>query len=385
MISIEKLIQAVSGFNEKAIVLPEDERFIQKTVYDLRREELELQRELNQNKTMQATKTVCDYTMSKEFGAKPSNKQISQQLNQQLQQQLVQQPQSTNFSYVENEVIDIPNTLTNLFKVVNKQVSEWYIYGMKNPNSFFKAVLMLNNPEYILKTNSDKINYSMTFKRELAIHLDALYKQYKYQQWNFKKLDMVNQLLNENVINYALIISTADYVKKSLIVLDINKKEYQVYPSQETPNLYYLITKDGQTFLPIMNSNGIHTFEDSLMNYIRNTYDLASIEAPFKAVSYKSESTQISVSSPSPSPSPLESSKVSESSESTVKVVVTGKPDKSDKSDKPKEKFVESKMTLIQIQELAKVRGLDITKEGKQGKHISKTKKELCDEMNSME
>jgi hypothetical protein len=121
------------------------------------------------------------------------------------------------------------------------------------------------------------------------------------------------------------------------------------------------------------------------MNYIRNTYDLASIEAPFKAVSYKSESTQISVSSPSPSPSPLESSKVSESSESTVKVVVTGKPDKSDKSDKPKEKFVESKMTLIQIQELAKVRGLDITKEGKQGKHISKTKKELCDEMNSME
>lgn len=376
MISIEKLIQAVSGFNEKAMTLPEDERFIQKTVYDLRREELELQRELNQNKTMQATKTVCDYTMSKEFGAKPSNKQISQQL--------VQQPQSTNFSYVENEVIDIPNTLTNLFKAVNKQVSEWYIYGMKNPNSFFKAVLMLNNPEYILKTNSDKINYSMTFKRELAIHLDALYKQYKYQQWNFKKLDMVNQLLNENVINYALIISTADYVKKSMIVLDINKKEYQVYPSQENLATYYLIIKDGQTFLPIMNSNGIHTFEDSLMNYIRNTYDLASIEAPFKAVSYKSESMQISVSLPSP----LESSKVSESSESsesTVKVVVTGKPDKSDKSDKPKEKFVESKMTLIQIQELAKVRGLDITKEGKQGKHISKTKKELCDEMNAME
>lgn len=382
MISIDKLIQAVSVFNEKPIVLPEDSRFIQKTVYDLRREELELQHELSLNKTVQATNAVCDYTMSKEFGAKPSNKQANQQLNQQLQQQLVQQPQSVNFSYVENEVIDIPNTMTNLFKTVNKKVSEWYIYGLKNPNSFFKAVLMLNNPEYILKTNSDKINYSMTFKRELAIHLDALYKQYKYQQWNFKKLDMVNQLLNENVINYALIISTADYIKKSMIVLDINKKEYQVYLSQETPNLYYFIIKDGQTYLPIMNSNGIHTFEESLMNYIRNTYDLASIEAPFKAVSYKSESKQILASLQSPS----ESSKISESSESNINVTTTiNKIDKIDFIDKVKEKFVESKMTLIQIQELAKVRGLDITKEGKQGKQIAKTKKELCDEMNAME
>jgi hypothetical protein len=42
-------------------------------------------------------------------------------------------------------------------------------------------------------------------------------------------------------------------------------------------------------------------------------------------------------------------------------------------------------MTLTQLQEYAKVRGFDITKEGKQGKQIAKTKKELCDELNQSE
>jgi hypothetical protein len=356
MISIEKLIQAVSSFNEKPMNLPENPTFVQKTAYDLRREELEMQRTLNEDKTQSAVNVVCDYTMSKDFGVKQLNRQNiqAQQLTPQITKPL--QPAS-HFSYVENEVIDIPNTLTNVFKGVNKQVSEWYIYGLKNPNSFFKSVLMLNNPEYILKTNTDKVNYSITFKREVAIKLDTLYRQYKYQQWNFKKLDMVHQLLNENVINYALIIATADYIKRSLIILDISKKEYQIYIAQENSTSYYLIIKDGQTFLPIMNSNGNHIFDEVLLNTIKSIYDLASIEAPFKMVTIAS---------------------VSVSSNIETKLEVKENPN-------TKTKFIESKMTLTQIQELAKVRGLDITKEGKQGKQIAKTKKELCDEMNAME
>jgi hypothetical protein len=106
------------------------------------------------------------------------------------------------------------------------------------------------------------------------------------------------------------------------------------------------------------------------MNYIKNTYDLSSIEAPFKNVTYSTESNikeiEIKLSS-------------------TTEQVPTPTPTPTPSAVAKKEKFIESKMTLIQIQELAKVRGLDITKEGKQGKQIAKTKKELCDEMNAME
>jgi hypothetical protein len=365
MISIEKLIQAVNSFNEKPLTLPEDVRFVQRTACDLRKEELEIQRNINKDKVEQATNVVCDYTMSKDFGVKQLNKAKQLPLQQQV---AVAVATTSSLSYVDNEIIDIPAVLLNIFKHIKYDISEWYIYGMKNPNSFFKAVLMLNNSEYILKTNADKINYSMTFKREIAIQLDALYRQYKYQQWNFKKLDMVNQLLNESVITYALIIATADYIKKSLVILDINKKDYQIYPSQENVDDYYFIIKDGATYLPIMNSNGNHKFNDSLVSYIKNTYDLAAIESTFKTVLIAAnKETSQEIITPTPTSVAV----------TTVNVNVN--------SNVEKVKFAESKMTLIQIQELAKVRGLDITKEGKQGKQISKTKKELCDEMNAME
>ena len=360
MISIEKLIGSLNNFNDKGIQLPpiteRRQAFIQKTAYDIRREELETLRNVAKVETEVANR-ISDYTMSKEFGIKPNNKQIKQTIE-------AQNPKvDSNLTYAENAIIDVPQFLKDIAPL------SCYLYGVKNPNSFFKSVLMLNNPEYILKTNADKVIYATTFKRSIAVQLDELYRHLKYHQWNFKKLDMVNQLLNETTLNYALIIATADYIKKSILIFDIVKKEYQIYPSlvggvrghDETGHEdFFMIIKDGNTYLPLMNGNGSHSISPDSINQIKASYILSEVEHPFKVV------RKVEVVAPV-IPNTSDSSVVQ-----AIALVVAPKA----------AKYIESKMTLINLQELAKVRGIDITKEGKQGKQIAKTKKELCDELN---
>jgi hypothetical protein len=361
MISINKLVDTLLSFHEKTMTLPYSATYTQKTAYDIRRKELEVLYDERENKTSQAIKAVCDYTMSKDFGNKPLNVNANvKSSNANANSNANTESNVSSLSYMENQIIDIPKELNGMLSSSNMSVNDWYIYGIKNPNGFFKSILMLNNPDYILRTNSDKNNTSLTLKREIAIQLDTLYKQYKYQQWNFKKLDMVNQLLNETCINYALIIATSDYIKKSIIILDISKREYQVYQDCNSSE-WYLIIKDGQNYLPMMNSTGVHTISEALIKNIKNNYDLGSIEVPFKMVNYNKVANI-----PTLAPAPAEITEVNA-------------------KDKPRQVFVESKMTLTQLQEYAKVRGFDITKEGKQGKQIAKTKKELCDELNQSE
>lgn len=357
MISIEKLIGSLNNFNDKGIQLPpiteRRQAFIQKTALDIRREELETLRNVA-NVEREVANRISDYTMSKEFGIKPNNKQIKQTIE-------AQNPKvDSNLTYAENAIIDVPQSLKDIAPL------SCYLYGVKNPNSFFKSVLMLNNPEYILKTNADKVIYATTFKRSIAVQLDELYRHLKYHQWNFKKLDMVNQLLNETTLNYSLIIATVDYIKKSILIFDIVKKEYQIYPSliegSDGHEDFFMIIKDGNTYLPLMNGNGCHSIGGDSINQIKVAYILSEVEHPFKMVR-KLEAV-----------APV----VPDTLVSEVPIVQAIAPIVAPKSTK----YIESKMTLINLQELAKVRGIDITKEGKQGKQIAKTKKELCDELN---
>jgi len=315
MISIEKLMQQLSQCKDTSIILPVlSTSYVQNTAIDIRKEELE---NLNTNFKFL---NEANYTMDNELeklnnvsecsfdsinntntnnthgqngnGNANSNIHNRPQTNinnnnngkdKRFTQEVI--PNKSLIVYSENETATLPEiilTLLNNFKEFDEK--DWYIYGIKNPESFYKSFLLLSKLDFIIKNKNEKKNEVVTFKREMAIQYETFYKTLNYRKLKFPRNDMVNNLTNtNNYTEYDLFQFIADYNKINFIILDIINDKFLdivytdnslISKSDENKNKFVVIIKySANTYLPLMKSSGDHTFSYNILNIIAKNFE----------------------------------------------------------------------------------------------------------------
>ena len=292
MISIEKIVQNLQQCKDVSITLPKpNNRYVQKTAVEIRKEELEL---LNTNfKHL----NEANYTMDSEYDKLKKDKEniknnvehLPQSNSSKINtQELI--PNKSLIIYNENEIAQLPEILLQLFNyfVPCIDVNLLYLYGVKNPESFYKSFLFLYKVDFIIKNNTEKKNEVATFKREMAIHYETFYKTLNYRKYKFSRTNMVSNLTNvDNYTDYDIFQYIADYTKNNFIILDIitakyidikyNDNELIVKDNLDSitkKDLYFIIIKySANTFLPLMSSSGNHYFQSKVLEYISKSYE----------------------------------------------------------------------------------------------------------------
>ena len=296
MISIEKLMQNLMQCRDSNLVLPklndaDDNPYVQKTAIELRRMELEKVEEvftqLNES----------NFTMDKELeelNSKLAGKKASASANANSSASASASnitatiPPDALIIYVENETAPLPEVIINLLYEVGNYQDEWYIYGVKNPESFYKSFLLLTQIDFIIKNKTEKKNEVATFKREMALHYETFYKTLVYRNLRFPHHDMIHKLTSiDNYCGYDAIRFLCDYCQVNIILLDIIEKKYldvrytsnTLVPSvvKKTPHtvaeFIIIIKYTAETYLPLMNSNGTHIFTSVALAWIARNYE----------------------------------------------------------------------------------------------------------------
>jgi hypothetical protein len=291
MISIEKIVQNLQQCKDVSITLPKpNNKYIQKTAVEIRKEELEL---LNTNfKHL----NEANYTMDSEYDKLKKDKETIKNSIEQLPQSNSKVntqdiiPNKSLIIYNENEIAQLPEIILQLFNNFDPciNVNLLYLYGVKNPESFYKSFLFLYKVDFIIKNNTEKKNEVATFKREMAIHYETFYKNLNYRKYKFSRTNMVSNLTNvDNYTDYDSYQYIADYTKSNFIILDIitakyidinyNDNELIVKDTQDSmsrKDYYFIIIKySANTFLPLMSSSGNHYFPSKVLEYISKSYE----------------------------------------------------------------------------------------------------------------
>jgi hypothetical protein len=205
-------------------------------------------------------------------------------------------PSESLIIYNENETAPLPEILLPLLETIGANKEEWYIYGVKNPESFYKSFMLLTRVDFIIKNKNEKKNEVSTFKREMAMHYETFYKALNYRAFRFAHVDMVHKLTSiDNYCEYDAMRYMADYCRVDLIILDVIDRKY--INIQHTPNQlqndcnnqskqliqskesldrkeYILIIKYiNDTYLPLMNSNGNHYLDNRILEYISRNFE----------------------------------------------------------------------------------------------------------------
>jgi hypothetical protein len=220
MISLEKLVQNISQCKDSKISLPayndnDTDKFVQKTAIEMRKMELEAL-DIDLDDINQA-----NYTMDIEL------KELNAKLNEDLEvtkmkNDMQQIPSKSLIVYTENETAPLPESILEVFKQAKLDNSEWYIYGLKNPESFYKSFLLLSKLDFIIKNKTEKKNEVATFKREMALQYETFYNDLEYRKLRFHRYEMIHNLTSvDNYCEYDALKYVVDYNKLNLLVLDI--------------------------------------------------------------------------------------------------------------------------------------------------------------------
>ena len=234
MISIEKLINNIKQCRDTNISLPiendnTNNKFIQNTALQMRL--LELAYVSNDNAISMLS--PANYTMDEDIqNVKEATATITQDLQISATTNNINKfappvdiiiPSKSLIVYTENETAQIPEILLHIFKSAHINIDKWYIYGVKNPESFYKSFRFLNSMDFIIKNKSDKKNDIITLKREMALHYETFYKTLNYRKLKFSNSEMINNLTNvDNYAEYDAIKYMVDYNMCNLIPLDFN-------------------------------------------------------------------------------------------------------------------------------------------------------------------
>jgi hypothetical protein len=294
MISIEKLMQNLTQCKDTNILLPsmnddENNKFIQKTAIDIRKEELELL------DTVITQLNEANYTMDNEIKDLQSNNRLQPNIDTRINREnqndnLGVVPSKSLIVYTENETAPLPEIILNLFNLAGLSVDDWYIYGVKNPESIYKSFMLLTKMDFIIKNKNEKKNEVATFKREMAIQYETFYKTLEYRKLRFPHFEMVHKLTDiDNYAEYDAIKYMVDYSMTNIIILDIVNEKYLdiKYTNHNlhqninytNSNEYVIIIKyANNTYLPLMNSNIGHKFNSSILEIINKHFERIVIE-----------------------------------------------------------------------------------------------------------
>jgi hypothetical protein len=284
MISLEKLVQNISQCKDSKISLPayndnDTDKFVQKTAIEMRKMELEAL-DIDLDDINQA-----NYTMDIEL------KELNVKLNEDLEvtkmkNDMQQIPSKSLIVYTENETAPLPESILEVFKQAKLDNSEWYIYGLKNPESFYKSFLLLSKLDFIIKNKTEKKNEVATFKREMALQYETFYNDLEYRKLRFHRYEMIHNLTSvDNYCEYDALKYVVDYNKLNLLVLDIINNKYldiaytennlgpNTSINSETGNWYVVIKYVNGIYLPLMRSNGKHYVNSTFMDIVKGNYE----------------------------------------------------------------------------------------------------------------
>ena len=378
MISLQSLVSALSKCptNNKLNLPNQNDSFTQKSAFDFKIEKLTNTLEINDHLL-----TNISYTMENEIEKLKQNTNHIDDYedlnNDEKQDNLI--PNESLILITENSALELPEIVKNILSYLNDTDKEnYYLYGNKNPESFYKSILLLVKNDFIIKNKNGRRNDVLTFKKELALPFESFYKKLNYKNLKIVKSTLINNLINsDNYCDNKLITYLSDYLQSNILIIDIIDMTYKYihfikndlntnyinHDNSNNTSFLTLIKYSNDTYLPLMNSNGNHYLSRNIINNLDTlsfTKELIREQINTNTNTNTNNNNNINTNTNT-------NNNINTNTETNIKLNLESI----------------GKYTLSQLQNLCNDNNINIKKQGK-NKEINKTKKELYDELSKL-
>ena len=309
MISQDNLAQYLTNTNFRKIVLPSSDKFTQKDYYSVKKQEMDIAIEqlTHLDKLTNIGSVINNFQEDLTHKYKDlmkSDNRVDISTFREGTSDLTKAKRvdyETYLSYNENEMIPAPSFITNILAKNGSGVGSGpkiMLYGNKNPESYFKSMLVLGAPDFMIKSKYERTAEICRVKKEVAFAVQNLFHANKYNllgngnsgRLGFNKDKMVKNLLNmENYTDAPTFQVCTDFMKKNIVIFDIAKKCFQLYITGPVDKLltgsvdlvshlraleWNMIVMYNNAYLPVFCVDTHHLFKgDYIINKLMTEYE----------------------------------------------------------------------------------------------------------------
>lgn len=287
MIDTEDIIRTLGNCKFKKIQLPTSAKFTQFDCYEAKRREMEL--------LVSGLESLNAMT---DIGTALESDTILADLAQQYGECALKQSEAgtmvgaekistatidwdTYLNYQENELIPAPPIIKEVTAGV-LATDRVFIYGLKNPESFYKAVLVASRADFISKTKQNRVSELFTFKREISVSAKDRQHSAEYQKLAGAGFDpntiSANLIDKETYVDDPLAQATADFLGKSLVIFDLVGRSFKTYrsafwKSEQLGESYFLVFYEG-AYSPLIHVDSRNIINgDQLISRLAGQYE----------------------------------------------------------------------------------------------------------------
>ena len=258
MINIQRLQDTLINFKSTRIIIPNSNKFTQNTAFQMKIDEL----------------TNINYN---------ENNDLKQYITNNINRETIIQKENTeivNDNYNNGDSNNIPDNLKSVF---GNDFKNYYLYGNRNEHSFFLSIIFLTQNNFIIKNDKEKHSNMISFKRELNLQVDNLYKNNNYKDLNFNKKDLTCNIQNsKTIIDYSICILCSDFLNKNICIIDLEKNIYNYIKTFDNSKTdFVLIIKEKNNYHPIMNIDNNHVLDNTIFEKITTHFVKQEVEEKY--------------------------------------------------------------------------------------------------------
>ena len=287
MISRDKLISLLSNSKFKKIDLPNNIKYTQLSFFDTKKKEYD---DIISNfKILNTKSNVLDVVSNNKEDLSNYYDNVlnsTDDINNTSNNYKNKINYDTYLNYSENDKVILPEILSTIFN--DNSINDTYkddkifLYGVKNPESYYKTILLLTNIEFIVKNKYESNQALLTFKKKIAYALQSYYDDNNFKLFPekyFNPQKAVKNILNkENYVDIGIHQYICMHLKKNILIFNLQEKTFQYFSYklnnqiEIVNNDCYLLINNNGVYLPCMNTNKKHLFNKEIINYIKNKY-----------------------------------------------------------------------------------------------------------------
>jgi hypothetical protein len=287
MISAERLIQQLTATNFKKIALPKSDRFTQCDCYEAKKREMDLAIRnvdaVNRGTDFPALVTSAPVisAMESAYSAMMLNKGNVDGMLGTEKLSTATIDFDTYMNFTENELLALPEVVQRVIRTdTEKTLDRVKVYGFKNPESFYKSLILVRSPEFATQTKFNRTQTIMKFKRELAFGANEIHRSHGYHRLVdpvFKLDQIVRNLIDrETYVDNGICQLACDFVKRSIIIFDVIGKKYSVFRHRPSVAADDQLDNIGPTYF-LINYNG--AYSPCIYVDTHNTFDGQALAA----------------------------------------------------------------------------------------------------------
>lgn len=182
--------------------------------------------------------------------------------------EVAEEQKNKKLNFTAGQILELPNKLSKCLPNFNNLC----LYGVSRIDSFITSIVLITNKEFMFYSTKQKDDTIKDKKMEYALNFRNYFRDYKYQIFKDKRLELEDQLINNTEINDVTRWFISNYYNVNIVILNLKDETYTLTSVWNSDYPIAIMINEDDIYIPLLNTQTENIFASKIISDINSEF-----------------------------------------------------------------------------------------------------------------